>query len=165
MQPQCGCGTGAPQAKRFDDGSVIRVPSKHWSLISVCRYSSCQGNPYWQVLMDAGPQIHAEGYFEFYFSRVCSFTAGCGLCRTHVHGMSGQLLGWVALLASGTHGNVCRSCPLPVQEVFEQGICPGSDSSHLSLSLHLWGVLALPLSLHCRAVGCGICSSAQWLRS
>lgn len=36
---------------------------------------------------------------KFSFSRVCSFTAGCGLCWPHVHGMSGQLLGWVALLA------------------------------------------------------------------
>lgn len=110
--------------------------------------------------MDAGSCIHAEGYFEFYFSRLSGFTAGCGLCRPHTHGMSGQPLGWMALLASG---NMCRSCPLPLQEVFEQGMCPGSI--HLSFSLQLWGVLALPLSPHCRARGCGIRFSAQWLGS
>lgn len=101
-----------------------------------------------------GHKFHTEGYFEFSFSPDCSFSAGCGLCRPHVRGAS--------LLASGTHSKVGRSYPvLPVQEGLEQGSCPGRNSPRLSSPLQVWGVLALPPSLDCRAVGCGLHSSAQ----
>lgn len=131
----------------------------------MCRYRNCQSNPYLQVLMDTGPQIHTEGYSEFSFSRVCSCTAGCGLCRPHVHGMPCHLLWWVALLASGTHGKVGRSYPVPVQA--EQGICPGRDSPRLSSLLWLWSVLASASQpgLHgCRVWDTLLCSMVRILK-
>lgn len=73
----CGCDTGTPQAKHFDDGSVICVPYEHCSLIFVCRYRNCQSNPCLQVLMGAGSQIHAEGNSLFLESVVLLLVVVC----------------------------------------------------------------------------------------
>lgn len=153
------CGPATPQAKHFDDGSVIRVPSDQCTFISVCRYRNCQSNP---LLAGAGGMLghkfHAEGYFEFSFSPGCSFTAGCGLCRPHVHGVS--------LLASGTHSKMGRSAHYLFWRYLSREHILG-EAALISLPPFSYGVgvLALPPSLDCRAVGCGMRSSAQWLGS
>lgn len=119
----CGCGTGTPQAKHFDDGSVICVPYEHCSLIFVCRYRNCQSNPCLQVLMGAGSQIHAEGNSLFLESVVYCWLWFVLASRT-----------WDVRAAAGVGGlaGTQTRWAEPVQEVFKQEICPERDSPHLS---------------------------------